>query len=178
MSTIPKAILKRAQQIKLVIFDVDGVLSDGTLYYYDAELESKGFHVHDGIGIVALQQMGLHVGIITKRCSPLLSKRMSQLGIQHLYEGQEDKRIAYHELRAKLALQDEQIAYVGDDIVDLPVMRQVGLSIAVANAIDYVAEHAHWQTTRCGGHGAAREVCDLILTAQGLLPKLLERYLT
>ncbi len=177
MQSIAESVLERARQIKLVIFDVDGVLSDGTLYYYDSDLECKGFHVHDGIGIVALQQMGLHVGIITKRRSPLLDKRMNQLGIKHVYQGQDDKRVAYRELRDKLALKDEQIAYVGDDIIDLPVMCQVGLSIAVANAIEYVAEYAHWQTTHKGGDGAAREVCDLILIAQDLLPTLLERYL-
>ena len=176
MLVIPNEIIERAKKIKLVIFDVDGVLSDGKLYFYDKDLESKAFHVHDGLGIENLLKMQLQVAIITKRTSPLLSKRFAQLGIKHVYEGQADKRQAYAKLLDLLALSHEQVAYVGDDIVDLPVMRQVGLSIAVSNAIDYVADKSHFQTTLPGGEGAARQVCDLILSSQGLLEKVLENY--
>lgn len=178
MQAFPDAVLQRAQKIKLVIFDVDGVLSDGKLYFFDQDLECKSFHAHDGIGIVSLLQMGIQVAIITKRSSPLLTKRMQQLGVKHVYQGQQDKRAGYDDLRKKLNLSDEQIAYVGDDIIDLPVMRQVGLSVAVANAVPHIKQYAHWQTARCGGDGAAREVCDLILMAQDLLSKVLEQYIT
>ncbi|MCD6056094.1 MAG: kdsC [Gammaproteobacteria bacterium] len=178
MKNIPENIIMRAKCIKLVIFDVDGVLSDGKLYYSDNDVECKAFHVHDGAGIVALLQMGIEVAIITKRTSPLLTKRMQHLGVKHVYQGQEDKRIAYADLLKILNLTHDEVAYMGDDIVDLPVLRQVGLSITVANAVPYIAEYTHWQTTLPGGEGAAREACDLILSAQGLLPVLLKQYLT
>lgn len=176
MSGISEEVIQRARKIKLVIFDVDGVLSDGKLYFYDQDLECKAFHVHDGVGIENLLKMQIQVAIITKRTSKLLSKRFEQLGISYVYEGQADKRKAYFELLKMLDLSHEQVAYVGDDLVDLPVMNQVGLSIAVHNAIDYVADQCHFQTTLPGGQGAAREVSDLILLAQGLLENILEDY--
>ena len=174
--TMPTSIIEKAKKIKLVIFDVDGVLTDGRLYFFDNELECKEFHVHDGIGIINLQNNGIDVAVITQSQSPLIDKRMKHLKIKHYYQGQKEKRVAYQELRNQLSLEHDQIAYVGDDLVDLPVMLQVGLSIAVANALPYVAERATWQTRLSGGQGAAREVSDMILTAQGLFSAILEQH--
>jgi 3-deoxy-D-manno-octulosonate 8-phosphate phosphatase (KDO 8-P phosphatase) len=170
-------ILEKAAQIKLVIFDVDGVLTDGSLYLGDDGQEYKAFHSLDGHGMVMLQQTGVQIGIITGRTSKVVEIRMHSLGIQHLYQGQRDKRPAYSELKHQLGLSDQQIAYVGDDVVDLPVMSRVGLAIAVQDAHSFAKQHAHWITTSAGGRGAAREVCELIMEAQGKLHSHLESYL-
>jgi len=170
-------ILARAAKIKLVIFDVDGVLTDGRLIIDDRGTEYKAFHSRDGHGMKMLQETGVHIGIITGRSSEVVNFRMKNLGIEHVYQGQQDKRVAYGHLRSKLGLQPEHMAYVGDDVVDLPVMHQVGLAIAVADAHDFVKQHAHWQTTARAGHGAARDVCELIMRAQNHLDKKLHAYL-
>ncbi|WP_293653123.1 KdsC family phosphatase, partial [Thiolapillus sp.] len=135
-------ILEKAAQIKLVIFDVDGVLTDGSLYLGDDGQEYKAFNSLDGHGMVMLQQTGVQIGIITGRTSKVVEIRMNSLGIQHLYQGQRDKRPAYSELKDHLALNDSQIAYVGDDVVDLPVMSRVGLAIAVQDAHAFAKQHA------------------------------------
>jgi len=170
-------ILEKAAQVKLVIFDVDGVLTDGSLYLGDDGQEYKAFNSLDGHGMVMLQQTGVQIGIITGRTSKVVEIRMNSLGIQHLYQGQRDKRPAYSELKDHLALDDNQIAYVGDDVVDLPVMSRVGLAIAVQDAHAFAKQHAHWITASAGGKGAAREVCELIMEAQGNLHSHLESYL-
>lgn len=170
-------ILEKAAQIKLVIFDVDGVLTDGSLYLGDDGQEYKAFHSLDGHGMVMLQQTGVQIGIITGRTSKVVEIRMHSLGIDHLYQGQRDKRPAYSELKLQLGLSDGEIAYVGDDVVDLPVMSRVGLAIAVQNAHPFTKQHAHWITPSAGGRGAAREVCELIMEAQGKLHSQLENYL-
>ncbi|WP_457668385.1 3-deoxy-manno-octulosonate-8-phosphatase KdsC [Thiolapillus sp.] len=170
-------ILEKAAQIKLVIFDVDGVLTDGSLYLGDDGQEYKAFNSLDGHGMVMLQQTGVQIGIITGRTSKVVEIRMNSLGIQHLYQGQRDKRPAYSELKEQLGLDDSQIAYVGDDVVDLPVMSRVGLAIAVQDAHAFAMQHAHWITPSPGGKGAAREVCELIMEAQGHLHSHLESYL-
>lgn len=170
-------ILQKAAQIRLVIFDVDGVLTDGSLFLGDDGQEYKAFNSLDGHGMVMLQQSGVKIAIITGRTSEVVRIRMRSLGIEHLYQGQRDKRPAYAALKQDLGLSDQDIAYVGDDIVDLPVMSQVGLAIAVESAHDFTKQHAHWITSRPGGHGAAREVCELILQAQGKLEDLLNSYL-
>lgn len=170
-------ILEKAAQVKLVIFDVDGVLTDGSLYLGDDGQEYKAFNSLDGHGMVMLQQTGVQIGIITGRTSKVVEIRMNSLGIQHLYQGQRDKRPAYSELKDHLALDDSQIAYVGDDVVDLPVMSRVGLAIAVQDAHAFAKQHAHWITASAGGKGAAREVCELIMEAQGNLHSHLESYL-
>lgn len=172
-----REILDRAAKIKLVIFDVDGVLTDGRLIIDNHGMEYKAFHSRDGHGMKMLQETGVVIGIITGRDSEVVNHRMASLGIEHVYQGQKDKLVAYDHLRGKLGLQPEQIAYVGDDVVDLPVMHRVGLAIAVADAHDFVKQHAHWLTTAAAGHGAARDVCELIMRAQNHLDAKLRAYL-
>lgn len=168
----------RASRIRLAIFDVDGVLTDGSLFLGDDGQEYKAFNSRDGLGMKLLQRSGVQIGIITGRTSDVVRIRMESLGIEHVYQGQRYKVPAFEEMRDKLGLIDEQIAYIGDDVVDLPVMRRVGLAIAVQNAHDRVKEEAHWQTRATGGHGAAREVCEMLMTAQGTLDTTLEHYLS
>lgn len=163
----PTDILQRAAHIKLAIFDVDGVLTDGRLWYSEDGHELKSFHVHDGLGLKRLRANGIEVAIITARISHLVAKRMADLGIIHVYQGQEDKRACFDELLRALQLNAGECSYTGDDLPDLCVMSAVGLAIAVANAHPSVCAHAHWQTRREGGSGAVREVCDLLLGAQG-----------
>jgi len=170
-------ILEKARQIKLVIFDVDGVLTDGSLYLGDDGQEYKAFHSKDGLGMKLLQASGVEIGIITARTSKLVEHRMHSLDIKHVYQGQLDKRKAFDKLLAKLELKHEQVAYVGDDVIDLPVMRQAGLAIAVQDAHPLAKQHAHWQTPHNGGRGAARDVCELIMEAQGTLQAQWDRFL-
>jgi 3-deoxy-D-manno-octulosonate 8-phosphate phosphatase (KDO 8-P phosphatase) len=170
-------ILEKARRIKLVIFDVDGVLTDGSLLLGDDGQEYKAFNSRDGHGIKMLQVTGVVIGIITGRTSEVVRIRMESLGIQHVYQGKRDKLPAYFELRDQLGLQDDEIAYVGDDVVDLPIMRRVGLAIAVNDAHTFVLKHAHWQTPHPGGRGAGRDVCELLMEAQGNLQSALESYL-
>jgi len=172
-----KDILERAAQIKLVIFDVDGVLTDGSLFLGDDGLEYKAFNSRDGHGMKMLQKSGVTIAIITGRTSKVVEYRMQSLGIEHVYQGQLDKRIAFAELLEKLALDANQVAYVGDDVVDLPVMAKVGLAIAVQDAHSMVLKHAHWQTPSCGGRGAGRDVCEMLMEARGVLQEELDSYL-
>jgi 3-deoxy-D-manno-octulosonate 8-phosphate phosphatase (KDO 8-P phosphatase) len=167
----------KANQIRLVIFDVDGVLTDGSLYLGDDGQEYKAFHSKDGHGMKMLQTSGVQIGIITGRTSEVVRIRMHSLGVEHVHQGKLEKLPAYEELKAAMGLRDEQIAYVGDDVVDLPVMVRVGLAIAVQDAHTLVKQHAHWVTPSDGGRGAAREVCELLMQAQGNLQPALERYL-
>ena len=170
-------ILERAARIRLVIFDVDGVLTDGSLYLGDDGQEYKAFNSRDGHGMVMLQEGGVRLAIITGRTSQVVQMRMESLGIQDIYQGYREKLPAYEELKQRLGLADEVIAYVGDDVVDLPIMRRVGLAIAVGDAQAAVKRHAHWCTQAHGGRGAAREVCEMILTAQGVHERVMARYL-
>jgi 3-deoxy-D-manno-octulosonate 8-phosphate phosphatase (KDO 8-P phosphatase) len=167
----------KAKDVKLVIFDVDGVLTDGSLYLGDDGQEYKSFNSRDGHGMKMLQKSGVVIGIITGRTSEVVRIRMESLGIEHVYQGKLDKLPAYEELRDKLGLRDDQVAYVGDDVVDLPIMRCVGLAIAVNDAHAFVLQHAHWQTPHEGGRGAARDVCEMVLEAQGNLKSALDSYL-
>jgi len=170
-------IQKKAAAIRLVVFDVDGVLTDGSLYIGDDGQEYKAFHSKDGHGMVMLQQAGVEIAIITGRTSEVVRIRMSSLGIQRVYQGKREKLPAYEELKQASGFSDQQIAYVGDDVVDLPVMTRVGLAIAVQDAHPLTKQHAHWVTPSGGGRGAAREVCELIMEAQGSLQPALQRYL-
>ena len=170
-------IFERARQIRLVIFDVDGVLTDGSLFLGDDGQEYKAFHSRDGHGMKLLQETGVILAIITGRASEVVRLRMEGLGIKHVFQGLQDKLPAYEELKRTLGLEDAQVAYVGDDVVDLPVLRRVGLAIAVQDAHPLVQQHAHWQTRSPGGRGAARDVCELIMEAQGTLSGKLEMYL-
>ena len=172
-----KDILERAKTIKLVIFDVDGVLTDGSLFLGDDGLEYKAFNSRDGHGMKMLQESGVTVAIITGRSSKVVDIRMQSLGIEHVYQGQHDKRLAFFELLEKMQLTPQQVAYVGDDVVDLPVMSKVGLAIAVQDAHSMVLKHAHWQTPNCGGRGAGRDVCEMLMEARGVLQETLDSYL-
>ena len=170
-------ILNLAKKIKLVIFDVDGVLTDGSLFFGDDGQEYKAFYSRDGLGIKLLQRTGVEVGIITARDSQLVNHRMENLGIEHLYQGRLDKISAFEEMIAKLNVSPEQTAYAGDDVVDLPVMKKVGLAIAVQDAHPFVKKHAHWITEQNGGRGAARDICELIMEAQGTLDDQLNAFM-
>ena len=170
-------IQNKAAAIRLIVFDVDGVLTDGSLFIGDDGQEYKAFHSKDGHGMVMLQESGVQIAIITGRTSEVVRIRMESLGIRHVYQGKRDKLPAYHELKRSTGLSDEQIAYVGDDVVDLPVMTRVGLAIAVQDAHALTKQHAHWVTPSGGGRGAAREVCELLMDAQGTLQPALQAYL-
>lgn len=169
-------IRERASRIRLVIFDVDGVLTDGSLFLGDDGQEYKAFNSRDGHGMVMLQESGVQLAVITGRTSNVVQMRMESLGVSDVYQGYRNKLPAYEELKQRRSLDDAQIAYVGDDVVDLPIMRRVGLAIAVADAQAAVREQAHWCTSASGGRGAAREVCELILQAQGALDQIMARY--
>ncbi|MBT4838680.1 MAG: 3-deoxy-manno-octulosonate-8-phosphatase KdsC [Methylococcales bacterium] len=172
-----KKIMEKASKIKMIIFDVDGVLTSGELFIGDDGQEYKAFNSLDGHGMKMLQNSGVEIAIITGRTSNVVKTRMKSLGITHLYEGQHDKRLGYKDLKEKVNLTDEEIAYVGDDVVDLPVMKYVGLSVAVNSAHPFVIKHADITVSKDGGRGAAREICELIMDAQGNLEKELISYL-
>jgi len=172
-----KDIQERAALIKLLIFDVDGVLTDGSLFLGDDGQEYKAFHSQDGHGIKMLQRHGVRCAVITGRTSKVVEHRMRNLGIDLIYQGQENKLDGFADLLERLGLDPEQVAYTGDDVVDLPVMRKVGLAIAVSNAHPWVIRHAHWQTPRAGGRGAARDACEMLMEAHGVLQQELDSYL-
>ena len=169
-------ILKKAVKIKLVIFDIDGVLTTGALFIGDDGQEYKAFNSKDGHGLRMLQDGGIEVAIITGRESNVVAHRAKDLGITRVYQGKREKLPAYEELLSETGLSHEQIAYVGDDVVDLPVMSKVGLAICVRDSHLFVKKHSHWVTENNGGCGAGREVCELILQAQGKLESMLESY--
>jgi 3-deoxy-D-manno-octulosonate 8-phosphate phosphatase (KDO 8-P phosphatase) len=170
-------IMLKAAKIRLVIFDVDGVLTDGSLYMGDDGQEYKAFNSRDGHGMKMLQASGVEIGIITGRTSNVGETRMQSLGVKYLYQGQHEKLPAFEELLQKLSLTPEQVAYVGDDVVDLPILIRVGLAIAVQDAHNLVKQHSHWTTPNPGGRAAARDVCELIMQAQGTLETQLHHYL-
>ncbi|WP_264435567.1 KdsC family phosphatase [Coxiella endosymbiont of Dermacentor marginatus] len=157
-------LLNKFRQIKLLILDVDGVLTDGRLWYSaDGEI-LKIFHAQDGLGIKRLLQAGVEIAIISSRENQeAVFQRANELGISHVFQGEHDKCIPYEKLLLQLKLNQKEVAYVGDDLPDLPVMQRVGVAIAVANAVPLVLSSAHWSTKKCGGEGAVREVCDLII---------------
>lgn len=169
--------IKKAREIRLVISDVDGVLTTGVLLYSSNGTEIKDFHVQDGMGIKMLQQTGVQVAIITARKSEALIQRMSDLKVEHVYQGQADKVRAYEELKQNLNLTDKEIAYIGDDLPDLPLLRRVGFSVTVPNAPKIMKKHANWITKTPGGKGAVRELCELIMKAQGTYQAVIDSYL-
>lgn len=170
-------ILERARQIKLAVFDVDGVLTDGRLLINKDGSEHKAFHSRDGLGLIMLRDSGCHIGVISGHTSDAVSKRMLELGIEHVYQGQQNKRETLITLLDKLNIEAMATAYVGDDLIDLPAMRYVGFAIAVADAHPVVIEQAHWVSKHCGGNAAAREVCELIMHAQGILDSKIQMFL-
>lgn len=163
---VSQDVMTRARAIKLLICDVDGVMSDGVIYQGNNGEELKAFNVRDGYGIRCLLTSDVEVAIITGRKAKLLEDRCQTLGITHLYQGQSDKLVAFNELLSTLALRPDQVAYIGDDLIDWPVMAKVGLSVTVADAHPVLLPRADYVTRIAGGRGAVREICDLILIAQ------------
>lgn len=171
-------ILQKAKKIKLVIFDIDGVLTTGALFIGDDGQEYKAFNSKDGHGLRMLQDAGVEVAIITGRQSEVVKHRAQDLGISRIYQGKREKLPAYLALLEETGLSHDEVAYVGDDVVDLPVMSQVGLAICVQDGHPFVKKHAHWITDHNGGCGAGRDVCELILEARGVLDEMLQSYIT
>ncbi len=170
-------LLQRARAIRLAIFDVDGVLTDGKLYFLPDGGEFKTFNTLDGHGIKMLINSGVRTAIISGRTSTAVERRAQNLGIHHLIQGREDKQVVLDALLAELGLDYSQVAYLGDDLPDLPVIRRVGLGMAVASADGFVRRNAHGVTSARGGEGAAREFCELIMHAQGTLQAAQAAYL-
>ncbi len=163
---VDASIIDTAKQIKLLICDVDGVFSDGLVYMGNDGEELKTFHTRDGYGVKSLMNAGIEVAIITGRQSKIVENRMKALGISLVYQGQDDKVKAYQDICSKLNISPQQTGYIGDDLIDWPVMEQVALRVCVADGHPLLAKRANYVTTIRGGHGAVREVCDLILQAR------------
>ncbi len=172
MSALPADVLARARAVRVLALDVDGVLTDGRLHYSDSGHEIKTFHSRDGHGIKLAQRGGLIVAVISGRRSPALERRLAELGIVHAWLGCDDKGAALVELMDTLSVKPEEIAYMGDDWVDLPVFCRVGLAITVADGDAFVRSQVHWTTEEAGGAGAVRRVCETLLEAQGRLDEL------
>jgi 3-deoxy-D-manno-octulosonate 8-phosphate phosphatase (KDO 8-P phosphatase) len=171
----------RAKKIKLLLLDVDGVLTNGKIYMIPSggeQIEVKGFHAHDGAGFSLARFGGIRTGLITKRISETVRLRARDLKIEHVYQGAFDKLAAFHEILAKENLKPEQAAYVGDDFIDLPVMRACGLAFAVADAREDVKDEAHVITDHRGGEGAVRDAIEYILKAQGSFARCIEAFLS
>ncbi len=167
----------RAQLVRLAVFDVDGVLTDGSLYMNDAGEELKAFNTLDGHGLKMLQSSGVELAIITGRTSRSVERRAKNLGIKHLYQGAENKLDVFTALLAALKLDASAAMFMGDDVVDLPPMRRSGFAVCVPAAPEIVKNHAHFICRADGGRGAAREICEFIMQAQGTLDKQMEKYL-
>jgi len=166
---VEQDVIARASKIHLLICDVDGVMSDGMIFMGNHGEELKAFNVRDGYGIRCLKTSDIEVAIITGRCAKLLENRANTLSISHLYQGQSDKRLAFHDLLEKLSLIADQVAYIGDDLIDWPVMGQVGLAVAVADAHPLLIAKVHYVTRIAGDHRGVRELCNMILLAQNKL---------
>ena len=173
-----KSFMEKAVNIKLAVFDVDGVLTDGKLILGESGDEYKSFHVRDGHGLVMLLETGCKIAVITARSSNIVAERMASLGIKYVFQGEKDKGLRLLKLIKDLGLERHQVAYVGDDVIDLPAMINVGLPIAVADAHPEVKNNADWVTENRGGQGAVREVCELIMRAQGKFEDRIKAYLS
>ena len=171
---IDASLKKAAAALELIVFDVDGVFTDGRIWIDSSGVESKAFHVRDGHGIKLLLHYGIQVAILSGRTSPAVDVRMRELGVQDVLQGHIDKRTAFSELIKSKSIPSDQVAYVGDDIVDVQAMQIAALSFAVADAHEWVQQHADIVTQNAGGQGAVREICELILDAKGLLEKALQ----
>jgi 3-deoxy-D-manno-octulosonate 8-phosphate phosphatase (KDO 8-P phosphatase) len=167
----------RARGVRLLVLDVDGVLTDGTLWFSAGGEEIKGFNIQDGLGIKLLRTTGIEAAIVSGRSSRALELRARELGVTRVAQGVEDKLAAFGTLLAALALRPEQAACIGDDLPDLPLLSRCGLAITVPDAPQLLLERAHCVTRRAGGRGAVREVCELLLSAQDALPRALAPYL-
>jgi 3-deoxy-D-manno-octulosonate 8-phosphate phosphatase (KDO 8-P phosphatase) len=168
--------MENAKPIKLLILDIDGTLTNGIIYYGSAGMQMRGFHVHDGRGLIMLQESGVTVAVISANKSDVLVQRLSDLGIEHQYLGYEVKMPAYVELKRLLKLRDEQIAYMGDDLPDLPLLIRAGLAISVPNAPEILHQHADYITRKKAGKGAVREACELIMHSQATYHSVLQSY--
>lgn len=169
--------IERARAIKLIAFDIDGIMTDGSLYLTDDGHEIKAFNSLDGHGLKMLKSTGVELAIITGRTSQLVIHRARNLGITHVHQGAHDKLVVYRQLLQDLNLSEAQTAYMGDDVVDLPVMRRSGLAVTVPAAPDLVKAHSHYITRREGGRGAVREACEFIMRAQGTFDAQMALYL-
>jgi 3-deoxy-D-manno-octulosonate 8-phosphate phosphatase (KDO 8-P phosphatase) len=174
---IAPAVLERARPVRLLLLDVDGVLTDGTILLDAQGAESKSFHTRDGHGIKLLQRAGVDIGIISGRTSRAVEHRAGELGIKHLYQGCSDKLPVCRKLLAQLAVEPAHVAFLGDDVVDLPILLHVGLALTVQDAHPLVKQHVHFVTPSRGGYGAAREACELLLYAQGRYAEAMQPYL-
>ncbi|MCI0496035.1 HAD-IIIA family hydrolase [candidate division KSB1 bacterium] len=168
---------EKIKKIKLLLLDVDGVLTDGSIILGPSDSEYKIFNIRDGLGIKLAQAGGIEIGIITGRFSEAVRKRALELGIKILYQGQSDKIEAYQKIKQQLDLKDEQIAYIGDDLPDLAILKQVGFSCTVSDACDEIKKEVDFVTKRSGGKGAVREAIELILKNQGKWDSLVEKYI-
>jgi 3-deoxy-D-manno-octulosonate 8-phosphate phosphatase (KDO 8-P phosphatase) len=166
----------RLAKIRLLLLDVDGVMTDGRIIFDDHGGETKAFDVKDGHGLKLLQRAGMRIGIITGRQSPVVERRAAELGIELVYQGAKDKLVPFRDILQRTGLDPEAVAYVGDDIVDLPILRRVGFAATVADAHEEVKPHVHYVSQRPGGHGAVREICDLLLKETGRWESVTARY--
>ncbi len=172
----PALVTEKASRIRLLVLDVDGVLTDGSIVYDASGSQIQSFHVHDGLGIKLLERAGVHTAIISSRKSAALVRRTEELGIRFVFQGIFDKLAAYGEIASELGISDEETAYIGDDWVDIRMLRLAGLAVVVPDAPEPVKNYAHYVTGKPGGRGAVREVCDLILRARGKWGELLNQY--
>lgn len=177
LENLSNELIEKASKIRLLICDVDGVLSNGQVIIGNHGEELKTFNIKDGFGIKALQKHGIATAIITGRNSKIVEKRCQELSIQDYYQGHLDKESAFEELCEKYQINAEQVCHVGDDLPDLPLIQRAGLGVAVSDAHWFVKNNANWVTSQLGGFGAVREVSDLILHSQGLLDEHLSSYL-
>lgn len=175
-SPMRKRALGKAREIKCLLLDVDGVLTDGNLLYTSGGQESKAFNTQDGFGLRLLQEAGVSLGVITARQSEIVARRMTELKMDYIFQGSGNKMAALKSIMADSGLKPYQLAYMGDDWLDLPLLNRVGLALTPANGVAEVKEVAHYITLAAGGAGAVREVCDLILEAQNQRAQLLQRY--
>lgn len=167
---------ERLSKIRLLLLDVDGVLTDGGITLNDAGEQTKTFHVRDGHGMKLLQRSGVRIGIITGRSSQVVEHRMRELGVDLVFQGVRDKLEPFERICSDLQLENDQVAYLGDDVVDLPILRRVGFAATVADACEEIKPYVHYVTRCAGGRGAVREICDLIIRAQGKWDEVMARY--
>lgn len=172
------AALAKARPIKILLLDVDGVLTDGSLIYSHEGQESKAFNTQDGFGLRLLQEAGLEIGVITARSSEAVARRCANLKVRYMYQGAGNKLEAYKEILRQSGCKPFEIAYMGDDWLDLVLLTRAGFSAAPANGVREAQDAAHYTTERSGGHGAVREICDLILEAKGRYRELLQSYMS
>lgn len=176
IDALPSELKKRILPIRMMIFDVHGVLTDGRIIYMDDGSEIKEFDVQDGHGIKLLQRAGIEVALISGRACRAVEQRAAGLGITRLYQGSKVKIESYEQLISDAGLKEHETGFMGDDLIDIPVMRRVGFSVAVPNGVPHIFPFAHYVTRASGGRGAAREVCEMILQVQGLWESVLKRY--